>query len=329
MIRIKNNNMALKEEKVALLRKVDIFSDLREYELDVIAKYSEFIELKKGQPIFSQGSAAHELYVVGSGRVGIISLEKDDARIAQITADESFGEFDFLGRIVRSAAAFAEEDSLLLKFPAIKYTPEELFHEHPVIFARLLYRLLGVVSERIWNVNKMLYDKTHWLQDLRKQLLCDKMTGLYNQIFLKEDFVNLLPEIGKNAALLMIKPDNFKDINDGFGHEAGDQVLNLMAIFLQSELQENDIGVRFRGDEYAAILIDTDRKKAVDRAGELGAAFYNMDLSGITGSADIKIKVSVGIAMYPDDTESSADLVKIAHEKMMTARAKGGNKIIP
>jgi len=320
--------MAQREEKVELLRKVDIFSQLKEYELDVIANYSEFLEIKKGQPIFSQGSAANELYVVGTGRVGIISFEMDDARIAQIASNESFGEFDFLGRINRSAAAFAEEDTTLLKFPAIKYTPDELFHEHPVIFARLLYSLLGVVSERIWNVNKMLYDKTHWLQDLRKQLLCDKMTGLYNQIFLKEDFVNMLPEIGKNAALLMIKPDNFKDINDGFGHEAGDQVLNLMAIFLQSELQENDIGVRFRGDEYAAILIDTDRDQAAVRAVELRSVFYNMDLTRITGSADIKLTVSIGIAMYPEDTLSSADLVTIAHEKMMTARSHGGDEII-
>ena len=320
--------MALKEEKVELLRKVDIFSGLREYELDKIADYSEFIQLKKGQPIFSQGAAANELYVVDSGRVGIISFEKDDARIAQIAVNESFGEFDFLGKIKRSAAAFAEEDTQLLKFPAIKYSPEKLFLEHPVIFARLLYRLLGVVSERIWSVNKMLYDKTHWLQDLRKQLLCDKMTGLYNQIFLKEDFVNLLPEIGKNAALLMIKPDNFKDINDGFGHEAGDQALNLMAIFLQSELRENDIGVRFRGDEYAAILIDTDRNEAKEKAEDLRSTFFNMDLSGVTGSAGIRIRVSIGIAMYPEDTVESADLVKIAHEKMMTARTQGGDKII-
>lgn len=320
--------MAQREEKVALLRKVDIFSGLREYELDVIAKYSEFIQLKKGQPVFSQGAKADELYVIENGRVGIIGFENDDARIAQIAVNESFGEFDFLGRSERSAAAFAEEDSQLLKFPAIRYTPEELFHEHPVIFARLLYSLLGVVSERIWNVNKMLYDKTHWLQDLRKQLLCDKMTGLYNQIFLEEDFVNMLPEIGKSAALLMIKPDNFKDINDEFGHEAGDQVLNLMAIFLQSELQENDIGVRFRGDEYAAILIDTDREKACTRAGELSTALCTIDLGGITGSAHVKITVSIGISMYPDETLESADLVKIAHEKMMTARSQGGDRII-
>ncbi len=321
--------MALKEQKVELLRRVDLFSQLREYELDIIADYSEFVNFEKGEAIFSQGAAAGELYVVDSGRVGILSFEKDDARIAQIAVNESFGEFDFLGRLNRSAAAFAEEDSLLLKFPAERYNLDKLFLDHHVIFARLLYRLLGVVSERIWNVNKMLYDKTEWLQDLRKQLLCDKLTGLYNQIFLKEDFVNLLPAIGKNAALLMIKPDNFKIINDEFGHEAGDQVLNLMAIFLQSELQEDDIGVRFRGDEYAAILIDTDRDKAAMRAVDMRTTFYNMDLSGVTGKPDIRVTVSIGIAMYPDDAHNSAQLVSIAHEKMMTARGQGGDKIIP
>ncbi len=316
------------DEKAELLRKVDLFSGLKEYELDVIAKYSKFIELKKGDPIFTNGSSANELFVVDRGRVGIISLEHDDARIAQITAEESFGEFDFLGRRPRSAAAFAEEDSRLLMFPAIKYTPDELFHEHPVIFARLLYTLLGVVSERIWNVNKMLFDKTHWLQDLRRQLLCDKMTGLYNRIFLEEDFVNMLPQIGKCAVLLMVKPDNFKEINDSFGHEAGDQVLNLMAIFLQSELGEEDICVRYRGDEFAAILIDTDRNEAYDRAQSIRSTFKHMDLSGITGRDSVEIKVSTGIALYPEEVDNSKELVKIAYEKMMKARKSGGDKIV-
>jgi CRP-like cAMP-binding protein len=118
--------MAKREEKVELLRKVDIFSQLKEYELNVIANYSDFFEVKKGQAIFSQGSAANELYVVGSAAVGIISFEMDDARIAQITSSESFGEFDFLGRTVRSAAAFVEEDTFLLKFPSIKFNLKQV-----------------------------------------------------------------------------------------------------------------------------------------------------------------------------------------------------------
>src|SRR5208337_4203014 len=111
--------MALHEEIIELLRKSDIFSQLREYELDNIARYSEFIRFKKAQIVFSHGSSADELYIVDKGRIGIISVEnEDDVKIAQIVSGESFGELDFLGKAPRNAAAFAEEESILLRFPA-------------------------------------------------------------------------------------------------------------------------------------------------------------------------------------------------------------------
>ncbi len=317
--------MALKEEKVELLRKVDLFSQLREYELDTIANYSEFVTVKKGTPLFRPGEESFELYIVDSGRIGIIGFDgENDAVIAQIAPGESFGELDFLGKTGRNAAAFADEDSVVLRFPAAAYRAEEIFFRHSFIFARVLYRLLSTVSERIWNVNRLLFDKTDWLHGLHKQLLCDKMTGLYNQIYLKEDFVNLLPRIGKSTALIMVKPDNFKEINDMFGHETGDAVLNLMAIFLQSELREDDIGVRYRGDEYAAIIPDADRDESIRRAEDIRAAFAGMDLAAMTGNSDIKIEVSIGIALYPDDAENSSALVSMAHRRMFTARENGG-----
>jgi diguanylate cyclase (GGDEF)-like protein len=122
----------------------------------------------------------------------------------------------------------------------------------------------------------------------------------------------------------MINPDYFKEINDRFGHETGDAVLNLMAIFLQSELMEDDIGVRYRGDEYAAIIPDADRSEAIKRAEDIRAAFTGMDLSAMTGAPDIKIEVSIGIAIYPDDADNSSELVSAAHRKMFTARENGG-----
>ncbi|HPS57070.1 MAG TPA: GGDEF domain-containing protein [Spirochaetota bacterium] len=314
----------MNEEKVELLRKVDIFSQLAEYELDTIAEYSEYVKLKKGAAVFSNGAESNELYVVDRGRIGIIGFETDgDAMIAQIVEGESFGELDFLGRTPRNAGAFAEEDSMLLCFPGKSFKADEVFLKHPVIFARMLYKLLATISCRIWNVNKMLYGKTGWLLDLHKQLLSDKMTGLYNQTFLKEDFMNMLPDIGKSVSLIMIKPDNFKEINDIYGHVAGDQVLNLMAIFLQSELGEDDIGVRYRGDEYAAILIDTDRDEAVAKAAEIRKAFREMDISRITGSGKLVITTSIGIAVYPDDADNSSDLVTIAYDRMYAARKSG------
>lgn len=320
--------MPIQSEKVELLRRVDIFSHLKEYELDVIAGYSEFVRFAKNSPVFLQNTPSEAVYAVDSGRVGIISVEgEEDAVIAQIVEGESFGELDFFGRTAHSASAFAEADSLILRFPSAGHTADEIFARHSFIFARMLYTLQGTISERIWNVHRLLQDKTGWIFDLHKQLLCDRMTGLYNQIYLKEDFVNLLPEIGKSVALLMIKPDNFKPINDGYGHAAGDQALSLMAIFLQSELSAGDIGVRYHGDEYAAILIDTCREKAVERADAIRASFAEIDLSGIIGPTDFRILVSVGISVYPDDASSSAELVSSAHKKMYAARDSGGDRV--
>ncbi len=320
--------MAVHESIVELLRQVDIFSQLREYELDIIARYSEFIGISKGEVIFSQGEKAEELYVVDRGRVGIVSVDNNDARIAQIVSKESFGELDFFGKTVRSASAFTEEDTILVCFPAQKYKSEEIFIKHSFISARMLYRLLGIISERIWHVYNMLHDKTDWLQDLHKQLLLDKMTGLYNQTYLKEDFVNLLPNLDKSAALFMIKPDNFKAINDEYGHDAGDHVLNLMAIFLQSELNENDIGIRYRGDEFAAILLNTDKEKAIQRAKILSKSFKLLDLSQFGILQDFRLQVSIGIALYPEDADNSKLLVESAHMKMMQARKAGGNRVM-
>lgn len=318
---------SLHDRKVELLRNMDIFSRLREYELDIIARQSELVNFKKGQAIFSLGSSARELYVVSTGRVGIMSMENEnDVNIAQIVPGESFGELDFLGRTTRNAGAFAEENSMLLRFPSQQHK-DDVFKSQAYISAQMLYRLLGIVSERIWNVKKHLYDKTGWLRSLHKQLLRDSMTGLYNRAYLEEDFLNLLPDLGSSAALVMIKPDNFKDINDQFGHEAGDQVLTLMAIFLQSELNENDIGVRYRGDEFAAILTDTGKGDAIQRAKEISATYKSMDLKRITGGQGVKIQVSIGVALYPHHAQNSRELVEAACRKMMQARNAGGNRI--
>ena len=323
--------MSLQDNKVELLRKIDIFSELREYELDIIAEYSKLMAVEKGSFIFSQGAQADGFYVIQEGRIGIISVrdrKNADVFVAQILAGESFGEMDFFESTGRSASAFAEEDSILLKFPGGRYTFQRIFEEHPYTSARMLYRLSGVISERIWNVNKMIYEKTAWLQDLRKQMLSDKMTGLYNQTYLKEDFINLLPDLGKTAALLMIKPDNFKYINDRFGHETGDHVLNLMAIFLQSELGEEDIGVRYRGDEYAAIILNADKREAIRRAKEIARTYRGIDLSELLGTDKIKLNVSVGIALYPDDAGNSRALVELSRKRLYKAREMGGNRIV-
>ncbi len=318
------------DEKVELLRKVEIFSALREYELDIIARHSEMVEYARGNIVFTQNSTAECMYVVKCGRIGIVNIESQDvALVAQITASETLGELDFLGKTPHNALAMAEEPSLLLRFPAERYCAEKVFSDHPFISASMLYRLLGIVSTRILNVQESLAEKEPWVVDLKKQLLCDKLTGLYNQVFFREEFDTLFSrdKEGKTA-LLMIKPDNFKEINDHYGHKAGDQLLRLMAVFLQSELGQNDVGVRFRGDEFAAVLNDTDRTGAIARAEAIIRSYMAMDIAEITAPDTIVISASVGIALFPRHIKNGETLIEAALRKMYRARASGGSRIV-
>ncbi len=316
------------KKKIDLLKNVEIFTPLKNSELDIIARYSEYLQFKKGDVIFAQDNESDGLFVIEKGRVGIIRREsRDEFRIAQIASGESFGELDFFGKNSRSATSFAETDTAVLKFPGSGHRSDLIFQKHSEISARMLLKLHSIISERIRMINNHLNEKTRWLQDLRKQLYQDKITGLYNREFLNEDFIKQLPDPGKDAAFIMIKPDNFKVINDKYGHTAGDNALNLISIFFQSELGENDIGIRHRGDEYAALLADTNREKAVKRAKEIGSAIKSINLTGITGSDPIKISVSMGIALYPLNTTNSRSLVDIAYNRMMKARNSGGNRI--
>lgn len=126
------------EEKVELLRKSEIFSSLKEYELDLIAKHSYFIQVRKGQMIFRQISRPKSLYVVQKGRVGILGLEDEDVMVASITDGESFDELDLLGMSQRNDVAMVGEDGVLLRFPASGIGIETIFKEHAYLSALML-----------------------------------------------------------------------------------------------------------------------------------------------------------------------------------------------
>ena len=319
--------MSFESLKIELLKKVDFFSRLRLYEIDIIAQNSDFVPFEKGEPIFARDMGAESLYVVQQGRVGILGYESEESiNVARIIEGEAFGYLEFLAGENRSASAFAEEKTILLKFPHNK-TMEEILSEHPSISAQLLYRLMSTISERIWETKKMIYEKNSQVWDLHKKMNSDKLTGLYNKNFLSQDFLSMLPDLGKGAALMMIKPDNFKEVNDRFGHETGDRALTMMAIFLQSEMKETDIAIRYMGDEFGALLVDTDREEAIGRARNISKAFKAMDLTHLTGGKNLSIQVSIGVMLFPLQVGSSEEMVAAAHEKMLKAREKGGNRI--
>lgn len=163
-------------------------------------------------------------------------------------------------------------------------------------------------------------------QDLRfkaeKELFLDPKTGVLNYRYLREW---LETEFGsEKLALLFIDIDDFKFFNDNYGHHIGDQALRLVAEILTKNVRTADKVIRFGGEEFVVILNNADGKQAYEvaqriclRVSELRETEFKYPLT-----------VSIGIALYPDDTDNKHTLLQIADSAMYVAKSRGKNQII-
>lgn len=317
------------DEKIQLLQKTELFSQLSREELAVVARNSQIVQYQKGTAVFGEDDSSRELYIVKEGEVLITRrLEDDDIYIAQYVSGDCFGELDLIEDLPRKETAVTIKDTVLLVFPKRGLTFSDVLEEYPEVSARLLYRLITIVSNRVRRTHQLIKERSPWIEHLRKQMFKDKLTGLYSRDFLQDDFPSLLTEYGDHTSLLLIKPDNFKELNDAFGHEAGDKILILISIFIQSILRAYDIAIRYHGDEFAVVLPGTDSRTAVAMAREIGEAIYEMNIGEITDSEDNSVFVSIGIATFPDHAVNSDELIDAAYGRMMRARERGGNRIV-
>jgi diguanylate cyclase len=317
-------------EMIVLLKNTDLFSKLKNEDLEIIADNSENIHLHDGEMIFSTGAPAHSLYAISEGEVRIVvrSESGDGREIAHFIKGEIFGELDLFENTERTADAIAESGTVLLAFPKHNVLFTDILAKYPEIFARIVYKFLALVAGRIRFTNKLVSEKASWIEDLRRQILYDNLTGLYNRSFLAEDFKSQVHNYGEFTSLLAIKPDNFKTINDNYGHEAGDKALRLLADTVKSRLKSTDIAVRYRGDELVAILPGCNKNAAMSVAEDLLLSISEISLNQVIPRNDFRFTTSIGLAIYPFHTNNPEDLLNIALEKMFDARNDGGNKII-
>lgn len=315
------------DERIEILKNAGLFARLNESELAVLSDNSELISVHAGSVIFRESETADALYIVRSGEIAINrNTNGETTCIATFIEGETFGEFDLFENSPRTATAVAEKDSKVLRFPAKGTSFRELLELHGGMAARILHRFLATVAARIRYTNSLISEKTHWVEELRKQIHYDKLTGLYNRSYLDEEVVPAFMRGEGAFAVIVIKPDNFKDINDNYGHEAGDRMLKILAQLFVASIGAKNTGIRFRGDEFLAILPEANAEDASNIADRLMEAYRGADAAGVTGNPGFRLTASAGIAMCPRHC-ACADAVRIAFEKMLEARNSGGDSI--
>ncbi len=153
----------------------------------------------------------------------------------------------------------------------------------------------------------------------------DSMTGLLNRnAFL--DTIKQLNKTSRQSALLVIDADNFKNINDVYGHQTGDKALTAIVDALRMPLRQNDIIGRIGGEEFAVFLPDTEIKPALKIAEQLRYAVEVIPFQPIEGQ-DYPLSISIGLTLSAP-AYTTSQLMRMADQSLYQAKANGRNQIV-
>lgn len=192
-----------------------------------------------------------------------------------------------------------------------RVTPDEV--RHVEILAAVAVRSLQTVWE---------------IEAARLHARIDQLTGLYNRRHFDEQLDRLLNEadrFGHPASLILADIDHFKQVNDQYGHEAGDAVLRLVSQVIRDSVRVVDICARYGGEEIAVLLPQTDPSGATDLAERLRRAVEAHPLAWEGGA--IAVTASFGVATYPQHAAGRDAVFPAADRALYQAKEEGRNRV--
>lgn len=227
------------------------------------------------------------------------------------------GSPDFLRILVSSIGArtavalvYATIIGLYLRFGVSKDGAEEAVGRVRDLFHMLTYR-----------------QKYEMAQELAVR---DSLTALYNRAYFDQALqreINRSTRYGKSFVLALIDADHFKTINDRFGHQEGDLALQCIAETLQSVLRDTDVACRYGGEEFAALLTESDMTSAaavVERFRTALASACGAD----QGQAWDRVTITAGLAICPDDGTTPHALVRVADDRLYSGKKAGRDRVV-
>ena len=192
-------------------------------------------------------------------------------------------------------------------------------------FAKLLTPFIAVYLRETAPV----LEAKRLMEHLRESSLRDAMTGLYNRRFLEEYVTTLVAASQRRQSpfsVLMLDLDYFKQVNDTFGHEAGDKVLKTLAETLVKSVRTSDMVIRYGGEEFLIVLLDTSAEAAMEVAEKIRAKVEGTKIS-LPGTM-LQKTISIGVSEFPVDTDTFWQVLKFADIALYEAKSQGRNRVI-
>jgi diguanylate cyclase (GGDEF)-like protein len=270
-----------------------------------------------GQVIFYEDDPGESAYVIREGNLAIVKGDFTSPVILGCRGKgETIGEMALLEEEPRSAAAVALEESLLMEIKRDNFFV--LLKES----RRFTESILQLLSMRVREASNAFESAT--LEKIQ-----DPLTELYNRRYMEIMFNHELQRADRAeypVSLIMMDIDHFKQINDTYGHPAGDQVLRCLATLIKSQIRRADIACRYGGEEFLIILPETSLEVATKRAETLRQGFAELSIEH--DGQLMRGKLSLGVATFPDHAQTPQQLIQTADQALYAAKTGGRNQVV-
>lgn len=170
----------------------------------------------------------------------------------------------------------------------------------------------------------------HRSEELKRISITDSLTGLLNRRYFQERLAEEIERFKRHKlpfALIMMDIDDFKRLNDTYGHVVGDDALVRTARAVRSSIRAIDVAARYGGEEFTVILPQTSKQAGKTMANRIGRAVARTPISTPKGDTAY-LTMSLGVASFPDDAQTLEDLLRRSDEALYEAKRRGKNQAV-
>ncbi len=306
---------------IDLLRHAELFSQLSAEDLSYIVGRSSAHRIPADSCLFRPGELAAAFFVVARGSVRVFRLRESGAAelMGLFVPGDALGDFDFARGASYDAWAESEGETEIIRFPAEGFSLEDMAQERPDIVARLKLRSLAMIASRLRSTNKLISENAPWVRELRRQAYEDPTTGLWTRTFLDEELTAIL---AAPLAIVVLKPQRFKDLVDARGHAAGDEAMVRLAAVLKDLIRLLGRGwaLRLRSNETALVVPELPLKQAQELAVSVRERVAAIrPFTAKDGFAAFHFEATVAWAVWPLDGGDWGNLLTAVHTDCLAA----------
>jgi diguanylate cyclase (GGDEF)-like protein len=269
-------------------------------------------------------------------RTLFLALNQDPTNLATIAA--------FLAAAVAIAGYLAVNHALVgfvLVFARSVTLRESGVFEPGNLIGDLTQFSLGYVVAVVWQINPVLLLPTLaplllifraiQVPRLTKEAHTDAKTGLWNMRHFNEIFSAELARarrFERPLAVVMADLDLLRNVNNTYGHLAGDAVLTGIGRIIRQGIRDYDLAARFGGEEFSIVLLEADVEAARTFANRIRMKIAETEFVIPTSPTPIHVTMSLGVACYPDDADTANDLIQLADVAVYQAKLHGRNRVV-